>query len=538
MRAPEHRLMPGILLATAAFAMVWAIARAAVQSITIDEAVTYLAFVRPGLEWWPGTNNHLLNSLLMRLFTLLFGPSHLSVRAPALIGAALYISASYRLCRLLGKNMPGENMSAPASSGGSIAVAWPLLVCLVYNPFVFDYLVAARGYGLALGFLMWAIVVAAESHIPESNGAASSEAEEPRRWSLTVACAVSSACAGLSFAANLTFAFVDFCTLVAVFLAACIVTRRAAFADGAGGGRAYVRLLAACSIPALIVTALLPASIVLRWPKGELWYGANSLGETFLTLTAASLYQLNSELLSPFLYRAIDASKYYLWPLLGVVSAACVAYHVWPRRAPARPRNQFAQLATALAAILTATLAIHWLCFRVFHLLLPKDRTGIYVVPLTLAMVGAVAALPTRALRRGLIAVLFVMAGYFLLCMRLQFFKDWQWDADVKDVYPVLACLDQDRDVRDVATFWMYATPLNFYRVQSGRESLAAFDGEVPYRPEQRVLVLNSLLEADVLATRGLKVLYHGKSTDVVIAATPDLEPSLKSSACLARPWP
>ena len=57
---------------------------------------------RPTLTWsgWRGTihrigrrasNNHVLNSLLMRLFTSVFGVSHLSVRAPALLGAALYI---------------------------------------------------------------------------------------------------------------------------------------------------------------------------------------------------------------------------------------------------------------------------------------------------------------------------------------------------------------------------------------------------------------------------------------------------------------
>jgi hypothetical protein len=479
--------------------MLWAIARAAVQSIAIDEAVTYLAFVRSGLEWWPGTNNHLLNSLLMRLFTLLFGPSHLSVRAPAMIGAAIYIAAAYRFCRLL----------ATMSAGASIAVTWPLLVCLVYNPFVFDYLVAARGYGLALGFLMWAMVVAAESHWGEEG-----------RWSLTAACAVSSACVGLSFAANLSFAFVDFFTISAVFLAAW------------RAGNPLGKSLAAASIPALAVTAMLPASIVLHWPKGELWYGSNSLAEMFGTLSEASLYRVHPELFSPRLYSAIDAGKYLLWPSLGVVSAACFTYQLLKRR----PLGGPGKLAGALAAILTATLAVHWMCFHLFHLLLPKDRTGIYVLPLALGIVGAIAAPPTRALRRGLIAVLFVMASYFLLCMRLRSFKEWKWDADVQDVYPVLACLNHDRGIRDVATFWMYAAPLNFYRVQSGRETFLEFQGEVPYRPEQGVLVLNAWLEADVLSKRELKVLYHGTSTDMVIAVTPDLEPTLKSSVCLERP--
>src|SRR5215470_2912969 len=90
-----------VLGAAAIFAFLWVFARACLQSITIDEADTYLFFVgRPWPSHWePSTNNHLLNSLLMRLFTSLFGVSHLSVRAPALIGAAIYIAATYALCR-------------------------------------------------------------------------------------------------------------------------------------------------------------------------------------------------------------------------------------------------------------------------------------------------------------------------------------------------------------------------------------------------------------------------------------------------------
>jgi hypothetical protein len=295
----------------------------------------------------------------------------------------------------------------------------------------------------------------------------------------------------------------------------------------------------------------LPASMILRWPKGALWYGANSLAEMFSTLSAATLYRLNPALVSPLLYGAIDSIQDFLWPLLGVTTLACAAYQLRQRRADAHTRaegrvNTSAYLAAALTAILTVTLAVHWLFFRIFHLLLPKDRTGIYVVPLTLAITGAVAGWPAGPpvdrwgayLRRGLIAVLFVMAGYFLLCLRLEFFKEWEFDADVKDVYSVLACLNQDRGIRDVGTFWMYAAPLNFYRLQSGRETFIEFQGEVPYREEQQALVLNAALEKNVLDARGLKVIYKGKATDVVIAVRPEAEAALRSSVCLLRPVP
>src|SRR6266576_1127310 len=124
---------PSILPGTAIFALLWAVARACVQSITIDEADTYLVWVarHDPSHWQPASNNHVLNSLLMRLFTSVFEVSHLSVRAPALLGASIYILAALLLCRKLTPDL---------------RLQWPLFVCLVYNPFVFDHLVAARGY--------------------------------------------------------------------------------------------------------------------------------------------------------------------------------------------------------------------------------------------------------------------------------------------------------------------------------------------------------------------------------------------------------
>ena len=54
-----------ILGGVALFAMGWAIARAAIQSITIDEAMTYNIFVFNRGVLWYAANNHILNSTLM-----------------------------------------------------------------------------------------------------------------------------------------------------------------------------------------------------------------------------------------------------------------------------------------------------------------------------------------------------------------------------------------------------------------------------------------------------------------------------------------
>ena len=88
------------LILASVFAFCWAVVRARVQSITIDEATSFLLFCRykTAYIFWPSSNNHILNSALIWVTTHLFGVSSLTVRTPALMGAALYIVVCYFLC--------------------------------------------------------------------------------------------------------------------------------------------------------------------------------------------------------------------------------------------------------------------------------------------------------------------------------------------------------------------------------------------------------------------------------------------------------
>src|SRR5580704_13703793 len=92
-----------INIALAWFAFAWAVARACVQAVTGDEAQDYIFFAAhndPG-HWNPAANNHMLNSMLERMFSSVFGLSALSVRLPTLIGAVIYIYVMYQLCQAI-----------------------------------------------------------------------------------------------------------------------------------------------------------------------------------------------------------------------------------------------------------------------------------------------------------------------------------------------------------------------------------------------------------------------------------------------------
>jgi hypothetical protein len=92
-------LQAWVLRLAALFAIVWAVIRASIQSITMDEADTYFWFVATSKVWYPSSNNRVLNTLLMWVTTHGFGTSNITIRAPALVGGVLYIGIAYFLCR-------------------------------------------------------------------------------------------------------------------------------------------------------------------------------------------------------------------------------------------------------------------------------------------------------------------------------------------------------------------------------------------------------------------------------------------------------
>ncbi len=492
----QRLLLPGVAL----FAMLWVVARAHVQAVTMDEAVTYTNFValQAPTHWIPHANNHVLNSMLIRLFTSIFGVSHVTVRSGALIGAAVYIFVAYQLSKLIARDF---------------LLRLSLFLCLVYNPFVFDFMVAARGYGLATAFLACAIWVVA-FHKREATGG------EPN--SLLVACCLSSVLAGLSFVSNFAFAIADAAAMLMLYLWTC----RAGTAlepDRAQPAKRYAKLAAACALPGLLVATLLAGSTILEWPKDQLVYGAESLRETFSSIAEASLYEPNPYLISPLFYHGVTRLSAFILPLLGALCAWRLIHILFDRsRRPNVETRWLLGFSAVLAGTIAATLSVHWLAFRLFRVLLPKDRTAIYLVVLITLFAGILAAVPFGSKagdvsRRSLTAALFILGVFFVLCLRLNYFKEWKWDSDVNRVYSVLAYYNHTCGLKDISTNWRYDASLNFYRATSGRETIYQFPGSRDYPPGKRAYVLYYPEDQGFIFEHGLKVVYRGQSDATVV---------------------
>ncbi len=470
-------------------AIVWAIIRACVQSLTLDEADTYFWFVAKGEIWHPFPNNHILNTLLIWIATHLLGTSILTVRTPALVGGVLYIFVCYFLCRHITDRL-GLQLS--------------LFVCLIFNPFIFDFMVAARGYGLADAFLLAAI--AAPVWYTVSAHA-----------SLSKCCIFASFALGLSFAANFSFAFVD--------LAAFAAT--AAWAIRMRGETSIVRIITSCALPALFVALALCGYPLTHWPKGELWYGAHSLREMTQSLIEASFYQ-PPRFLDADLSDIMDLLRLMLPPTLALLCASQLLVTAldgsW-RRDDGRLRR----FGAALVGITATSVVMSWLAFRFGKLPLPLSRTGIFLIPLCTLVAGVADAMPARSwvarwLRQGITGALICLACYYLLCLRISYFREYADEADIKDVYSVLARLNSTYRVTDVVSSGLYVNSLNFYRVLSKRETFPEFS----YLPAdalptgKSIYVLPQSYYHEFIAKEKLAIVYRGRSTEVVVAVRPD----------------
>ncbi|MEO8597351.1 MAG: glycosyltransferase family 39 protein [Candidatus Solibacter sp.] len=152
--------------------------RAMTQSVTPGEAWNFDRFVAP--PWAEALsrfdiNNHVLNTLLVRISTARFHLTELSLRLPSLLAGALYLLAVYRLARRwFGDGLPFLSV----------------IGLLTLNPLVVDALSEARGYGLALAAWTWALYLILES------------TQSFNRRNLNLA----GVCLGLSVVASLAFA--------------------------------------------------------------------------------------------------------------------------------------------------------------------------------------------------------------------------------------------------------------------------------------------------------------------------------------------
>ena len=493
-----------LMLFVAVFAVLWAVMRACHQSITMDEAMTWRSYVAPvdPNHWTAHSNNHVLNSALMRLAIAAFGLSELSVRLPALLGACVYIGSCFFLCRLLFDEALARVL---------------VFVCLVLNPYLADFFAAARGYSLAFGFLVCAIALVAGLQLRQP--------EAPPGKAAGV-CAVASGVLGLSFAANFSYAIIGGTTWAALML--WILASQWPSTNW----RERLQLLLSGILPGAFVVFVLASSTLLDWSREHLFDGARSLSEMFGLLALGALAEPSPEFANRVVRSAAEVVRPYLIPALACATVWRLAVVFgYPRPEQIRTRKRL-EFSIVVGSALLIALLVHWAAFHLAGLLLPRNRTSIYIIPLGTLAVASLYAIPApKGLgglngRTALMGVLGILAFYYVLCLRANYFWEWRICAETKDLYYVLAYYNHAFQVTDVPVRPPLGDCLEFYRRASGRETLAEFKDPAildTFPHGRKAYALYEPQDHDFITLQGLKIVYRGRLSNAVIAVQPGL---------------
>ena len=227
--------------------------------MTHDESSTWLSLQAVGFweslqspYYWTDANNHLLNTFLFQQAIAVFGQADWVVRLPNVLAHGLYLGASiYILLQLTSHPIIGLS-------------GWTLLNL---NPYFLEFFSLARGYGLAMGFLLLSLALLLAF------------LKKPKVY---IAAGIFLA-AALSVLSN----FTQFLFFAALWIAYCWILWI--------HFRFSIKRLLCFQLPPLIISSVLGVLLwrPIQWlqQSGEFEWGSNQLKDTFWHLTADSLYQ-------------------------------------------------------------------------------------------------------------------------------------------------------------------------------------------------------------------------------------------------------
>lgn len=451
--------------------------RAATQSITTDEAFTFLRSVLvPIPKLWQAfdANDHVLHTLLCKASVAMFGAGEFTLRIPALLGGVLLLWMCLRLCLLL--------------FGGT----WYMLIAfltLALNPFLLDYCSIARGYGMATALLLVSL-----------DQLLRYQSAPYALWRL--------------YAAGISLALAAAANLTAVIPGTALVLMFAGIHLGEPiyqKNWARLRVRAAnladhMIVPGIVITVAMLLGPLSHAHSDTFYVGARNLRESITSFVYAIFWRPRNPFEFTPLHRLIEDTAIALAPFF--VAAVLLGGMILSLRDRRR------MLLTGVCSLsILILIGLHYTAGVPY----PERRTGLYLVPL-LTLLAASVFQPAKALG-GTVAAIFL--AQFLLSWNVRFYDEWLIDSGNRDLalflrgHPPAA----GRRLKLGATFPLqYGT--GFYRHLYGMEWL---DLSAAHNGPDGVYDLYFLAEKDhqVVEKRKLRVIYRHPFSKVEIAIAP-----------------
>jgi hypothetical protein len=466
MKLPDH-FYRGITWSLLALPFSLTFYRAATQSIVHDEALTYEWFLDHGVYHILSFNatNHVLFTVMAKLFVKVFGVTELNLRAPSLIATAAYLVFTYLLCGTLF----GDSFLLP------VAVA---MLCL--NPQILDFMPAARGYILGMACLtasMYFVIRAMERGEFEPQ-------DREWRWS----CAVASLFLALSVASNLTNV-IPSASLVLSFVLVAL--------PGFSVLREAERHKLWIFSRYVILPGFLLGSAIL-WPfliqarPMQFYVGAHRAADSVRDFFNASfLYKWTGDYYSASL-GAVPPSQsswqatvsglgvYVVLPLVFLFVA--VALFIVSRQ-PLETRRKQTLRCQLFGGAASMCVSLNYVLHILFKVNYPVSRTCLYFISL-FTIGGLLLAqelffrFPSSPLRvLGLAFAICVLFDYGI-SLNTKYFRASAYDAISRDVFWAIEADARSKGLSRVRTggTWWYEPELNFYRRRYHAEWMMPYD--------------------------------------------------------------
>jgi hypothetical protein len=454
-KIPSYLLWRVLAWCVLASAFGMAVYRAKTQTIAHDEALIYEWFLDGGvghvLVYNPG--NHVLFTLLAKPVVWTLGVSEFTLRAPSLVGAAIYLIAVYLLCRRL--------------FGDGILLLLSVAM-LSLNPQILDFMLAARGYILGFAFLFAAMYVL--------TGLADRGPFQPddRQW--RQGCAIASVFLAFSVAANFTNV-VPVVSLALAFAAVALGGIPALLKFGDRTVRVFAQYFA---LPGIAVgfSILWPFLIQARLRQLEInMHRAsdavrNAFEASFLYRWTGDIYapSLGAVLPSPGSWQArvSDLGVYLLFPLL--LSYVAFGLILASRRPAESQGNQNAHCRIFGGAAIASIVFI-----VVLHVVAkidyPFSRYCLFIIPLftigSLLIAREVYSRFPRSYLKGMgLLIAAIVVFDYALSLHTTYFRYNAYDVISLDLYQAIASDARARSLTTVRVggTWWYEPEINFYR--------------------------------------------------------------------------
>jgi len=449
------------------FAIAFAFARTAVcawraahQSITHDEAFSFLYFIDgPWSSLWSPYHaaNHVLYSFLAKLSVALFGLSEFTLRLPSVLAGFFFMWGVFRVLESCESRM----------------IRWIAYLAIGLNPLLMDFSIAARGYGLGVALLVWAVDASLR--------------ERPIRSGFLL---------GFGIAANLTIVFPATGLIAAHFL---LAAKHRIRDIAAMAGVAVAVATAICYFPFRTAT------------RAQFYAGEQSLADSVFTLIMPSIRASQRAGL-------FGTTKAALFIGTWIVPAIALFWIViWAREWQKGAPSGKLKVPFTLALTVSSLLAAHFL----FNVNYPTNRIALYLVPLAGITWSATAdILRNRSLRAINLVMACVLLIQFATQVQLRYFEIWRFNSSIMDIAQQLRQETRDRPAESVSlgANFTQQPPLEFYRIYYRIAALKPLDRKLHADVTGHDFYVLTGPETGATKAAGLTVLFSDPVSGVVLA--------------------